>query len=120
MSLAPYAAEQARQMGPHRDAPLAHMLTHPARDRTFAAYETMVGKCLAARGYRLQPQTCIARAAPYATRSDYLHDARDFHDTSAKLTDLRHMNADYGFALFRAFAELHPVLGCFIASTQTT
>lgn len=120
ISPAPYPAEKAREKGPHHEPPLAHVLQHPECDRIFARFEGMIGASLTARGYRFLPQPPATLAAPFATQSAHLLGARDFRDTSVELTDLRHMNAEYGFALFRAFAELHPALGCFIASTETS
>lgn len=120
ISPAPYPAQKASEPGPHFEPALTHILHHPERDRIFVGFEDRIARGLAARGYRFQPQPRQTLAAPFATCSEYLRGAVDFRDSSAASTDLRHMNADYGFTLFHAFAELHPAFGCSIASTDTS
>lgn len=104
-SAAAYPAQKARQPGKFHEPPLAHILTHPDRDAIFARFEDQIGKALAAEGYGHLRQPADTLAAPFATQTRFLRDARDFRDTSREAGDLRHMNAEYGFRLFQAYAE---------------
>ena len=81
------------------------MLKHPDRDAIFAGFEATIRETLADKGYRCLTQPEATRAGPFVTSNDYLRDARDFRDPTQKTEDLRHMNAEYGFQLFVAYAE---------------
>lgn len=115
---APYPAEAACAPGPGHEPPLANIYAHPDGPEIMALFHAAIRAGLTARGWGvvLQPEATLA--GPFATKSAYLSGARDFRDPRRTIDDCRHMNADYGLAQFRAFAELHLCGGSTIGDTQ--
>lgn len=104
---APYLGASARTEGEGFDRWMSKLFDHPNGERLQTLFERTIRDRLKSRGYGFMAQPPGTLAAPFATRAEYLRDARDFQDPGRRLNDLRHMNADYGFEVFRAFAELH-------------
>lgn len=115
---AAYPAEVVTQSGPHHEHPFEQMLAHPCRDRLYTLHQEMIADAVGAAGFGYVPQPVETHAGAFLTRSEYLSGAEDFRDPSRPLTDKRHMNAAYGFNLFKAYAfqelglspEKHPKL----------
>ena len=117
VSPAPYPALRVRQDGPHHEARIAAILTRDDADAICADYESAIQNALADAGCTFQPQPAHTRARAFTTDNIYLRDARDFRAPDDRTTDLRHMNAAYGAALFTDFATRH--LGLTPAATPT-
>ena len=107
----PYFSETALTEGVGFDKWMSALFVHPHAAKLEALFEATIRDQLAARGYGFLPQPAETRALRFATKAEYLSDARDFRDLDRKLADLHHMNADYGYALFKSFAELHLAKG---------
>jgi len=107
----PYFSESALTEGVGFDKWMSKIFIHPNAARVEEMFETTIRDRLAARGMGFMLQPDHTRALHMATRADYVRDARDFCDLDRQLKDLHHMNADFGLALFTAFAELHLVSG---------
>ncbi len=103
----PYFSESALEKGEGFDRWMSKIFIHPHAATIEAKFEAAIRDRLDARGMALLMQPPQTRALHLATRAEYIRDARDFGNLDRRLTDLHHMNAEFGYQLFRAFAELH-------------
>lgn len=104
VALAPYPTTAVVPKGVHHQKPYAGMATHPHGAEIEALYRAALSDALATRSMTWVPQPQDTIAAPFLTKEPYGHGAMDFRSKDRALDDHRHMNADFGASLFKAFA----------------
>jgi len=73
----------------------------------FEYWLAFLQQALEARGHRLLMQPEELNAAPYATLPEYALRPTDLEGGTLPRTDYRHMNADFGLAMLREYADKH-------------
>lgn len=109
VALAPYPTTAVVPKGEHHQQPYAGMATHPHAAEVQDAYRATLADALTKRDMTLIPQPDDTIASPFLTRERFGHGSMDFRAApdateGRLLNDHRHMNADFGASLFRAFA----------------
>ena len=104
VALAPYPTTAVVPKGDHHQMPYAAMAHHPEAARIQRLYRAALTRALAARNMIFVPQPDETIASPFLTKEPYGHGSMDFRAEGRLLNDHRHMNADFGASLFRAFA----------------
>lgn len=79
--------------------------SHPDAPRVHDIWRASLRAALAARSHGLLEQPDALNDGPYATAARYASEAAALNDGTLGRKDHRHMNADYGLAMLRAFAE---------------
>lgn len=104
VALAPYPTTAVVPRGAHHQQPYAGMATHPHRAEVHTLYRAALADALRARNMAFVPQPDETVASPFLTSDHFGQGAMDFRRKGRLLDDHRHMNADFGASLFRAFA----------------
>ncbi|ABD53923.1 hypothetical protein [Jannaschia sp. CCS1] len=104
VALAPYPTTAVVPKGEHHQQPYAGMARHPHAAEIQSLYLAALSDALQARDMTLVPQPPETIASPFLTKDRYGIGALDFRSEGQTLNDHRHMNADFGASLFRAFA----------------
>ncbi|MEQ8368589.1 MAG: hypothetical protein RIB61_17970 [Roseicyclus sp.] len=101
---APYPTTAVVPQGALQQQPYAAMAAHPEAARLQQLFRAALARALEthAIGLVLQPDHTIAR--PFLTKPEFGISAMDFRAEGQILDDHRHMNAQFGASLFRAFA----------------
>ncbi|MEX3016468.1 hypothetical protein [Gymnodinialimonas hymeniacidonis] len=108
VALAPYPTTAVVPKGEHHQMPYAAMAHHPEAARIQSLYRAALTKALTQRNMTFVAQPIETIASPFLTKEPYGHGSMDFRDEGRLLNDHRHMNADFGASLFRAFALTLP------------
>ncbi len=104
VALAPYPTTAVVPKGEHHQMPYAAMATHPEAARIQTLFNDALTRILSDRHMTFVPQPSETIASPFLTKEPYGHGSMDFRNEGRLLDDHRHMNADFGASLFRAFA----------------
>ncbi|MFV2053269.1 hypothetical protein [Aliiroseovarius sp. YM-037] len=91
--------------GPHHDRLLAQVSGHMHCGRIFRRYQKAIHDALLNNGLRYLPQPVETLAGAFLTDSAFATEATDLRDGERSVADKRHMNAEYGFLLFQAYAK---------------
>lgn len=104
VALAPYPTTAVVPKGEHHQQPYAGMATHPHAAEIEKLFRATLIDALHVRDMTLVLQPSETVAAPFLTKEAYGVGSMDFRRDGRLLNDHRHMNADFGASLFRAFA----------------
>lgn len=113
VALAPYPTTAVVPKSEHHQQPYAGMASYPHAAQLHDLYRATLTDVLAARDMTYVPQPDETIATPFLTHAQYGHGSMDFRAApdateGRMLNDHRHMNADFGASLFRAFALTLP------------
>lgn len=108
VALAPYPTTAVVPKGEHHQMPYAAMARHPEAPRIEILFRAALTRALIARKMTFVPQPEDTIASPFLTKEPYGQGSMDFRNEGCLLNDHRHMNADFGASLFRAFALTLP------------
>lgn len=92
----PYPTTQAAEM----NALLKYMDRHPARDRLFETFETIVAEQCLAAGLPLLPPSAQLLDKPFFTQAQYARQRDLPAGTAPRLSDYTHVNATYASQVF--------------------
>lgn len=105
VAAAAFPTEDVLQGGPFHDRLLAEVSGHIHCGRIFRRYQKAVHDALLNNGLRYLPQPDETLAGPFLTNRAFATEATDLRDGDRPVADKRHMNAEYGFLLFQAYAK---------------
>ena len=103
---APMPSQSTSNPGDFFDRPLKHVTEMPQMERIAGLYEGRIAKCTLDQGWRILPQPQATRVAPFVTHDRYAFRPAEGDNNPL---DFRHMGANYGVILARAY--LSGVLG---------
>lgn len=105
VAAAPFPAASVSTIGDNFETLFHNIAQHPEAQTAFDLFGEMQGNAARRAKVGLIKQPPRTVHAPFLTKEEFAHGAKDFHDPDRPASDKRHMNAKYGLALFEAFVE---------------